>query len=608
MTIDITDPTVTINSRTTNDTTPALMGTIVDNLFGPTTAIHVGERQNHNATNNGNGTWTLADNMIAALGAGTYNVTVTGTDSAGNVGTDTTTNELVIDLTNPSVSAKTPENVTVITATVDIDVTFSEPMAALDATDLGLSGTATGFQTVDPPVNTGGNTWRFRVRNLRTGTVTVTPNTAGITDVAGNSLTAVSWSFSTVVGDLTGDGETTRKDGSLLAPNYGKTTGATAAEGDLDLDGKIGAGDLFHYQTNLTPGGEGLMGGGGGSGGEGGGESMTGGGEGAGEEILGGESGGGGGGESLLDSTPARFYFTTSASTSGGGAPGQSVPAITLPSPGPSVDLYVWVQMGTYDRLGGYGLDVRATTSGVVKATASQVYNAEIWDTEYDEYIGDRWNGTALISGTLNAGGVGAAELATGPGSFAIGGGMELLDAHDGGSSGMLDMLYDEANDAFLLQRVRLEALQGSAGLSTGLQLSIGRLGLLVDNTTIYTSLPIYLGLGTTSVENNVLGATDGSTHATIAVAAGSPGAVVASVPEPRNSTRFDALDRAVLRAVRTTSNPGAAVTTRDEPTDTRQSSGSGTLRAVRRSLASAAVDRTMGEITCFNIEQGECS
>jgi hypothetical protein len=41
--------------------------------------------------------WTLADNTITpALAVGTYNVTLTITDAAGNLGTDTTTNELTI--------------------------------------------------------------------------------------------------------------------------------------------------------------------------------------------------------------------------------------------------------------------------------------------------------------------------------------------------------------------------------------------------------------------------------------------------------------------------------------------------------------------------------
>ncbi|MFI8147081.1 Ig-like domain-containing protein, partial [Acinetobacter sp. ABJ_C5_2] len=39
------------------------------------------------ATNNGNGTWTLADNTLPVLADGPHTVTVTATDPAGNVST-----------------------------------------------------------------------------------------------------------------------------------------------------------------------------------------------------------------------------------------------------------------------------------------------------------------------------------------------------------------------------------------------------------------------------------------------------------------------------------------------------------------------------------------
>lgn len=53
---------------------------------------------NYTTTNNSNGTWTLADDAIAPdLPDGTYDVVVTATDPVGNVGTDTSTNELIID-------------------------------------------------------------------------------------------------------------------------------------------------------------------------------------------------------------------------------------------------------------------------------------------------------------------------------------------------------------------------------------------------------------------------------------------------------------------------------------------------------------------------------
>ncbi len=48
------------------------------------------------ATNNGDGTWTLANDTIAALAESTFEVTATAIDAAGNVGLDATNNELDI--------------------------------------------------------------------------------------------------------------------------------------------------------------------------------------------------------------------------------------------------------------------------------------------------------------------------------------------------------------------------------------------------------------------------------------------------------------------------------------------------------------------------------
>ena len=98
LTIDITAPLVALNSLITRDPTPPLSGSINDNAA--TINITVAG-QNVAAVNNGNGTWTLADNQLAAIAEGTYDVTVTATDSAGNVGHDATTNELTIDTTAP---------------------------------------------------------------------------------------------------------------------------------------------------------------------------------------------------------------------------------------------------------------------------------------------------------------------------------------------------------------------------------------------------------------------------------------------------------------------------------------------------------------------------
>ena len=82
---DTTAPTGTVNSATTADTTPPITGTVDD----PTATVQVSiNGASYPATNNGNGTWTLPDNVVAALTPGvTYPVTATFTDAAGNSST-----------------------------------------------------------------------------------------------------------------------------------------------------------------------------------------------------------------------------------------------------------------------------------------------------------------------------------------------------------------------------------------------------------------------------------------------------------------------------------------------------------------------------------------
>jgi hypothetical protein len=97
--VDGTAPTITVNTLSTSDTMPPLTGTVNDNAA--TVRITVNGNV-YVATNNANGTWTLADNIISpALAAATYNVVAQATDTAGNVGTDATNNELTITGVDP---------------------------------------------------------------------------------------------------------------------------------------------------------------------------------------------------------------------------------------------------------------------------------------------------------------------------------------------------------------------------------------------------------------------------------------------------------------------------------------------------------------------------
>ncbi len=102
LTIDDQLPIVTVNSLTTSDTTPAITGTVDQ----PETLISVTiDGTTYAAINNGNGTWTLPDNTITTpLSLGAHEVTVSAEDLAGNVGPDSTSNELLIAPPAPTIS------------------------------------------------------------------------------------------------------------------------------------------------------------------------------------------------------------------------------------------------------------------------------------------------------------------------------------------------------------------------------------------------------------------------------------------------------------------------------------------------------------------------
>ncbi|OCZ51288.1 BapA/Bap/LapF family prefix-like domain-containing protein, partial [Acinetobacter seifertii] len=123
---DITAPVVALDDVLTNDNTPVLTGTVND----PTATVVVTvDGVNYTATNNGNGTWTLADNTLPALTDGPHTVTVTATDPAGNVGTDTAV--LTIDTTAPNAPVLNPINATdPVTGTAEagstVKVTFPD--------------------------------------------------------------------------------------------------------------------------------------------------------------------------------------------------------------------------------------------------------------------------------------------------------------------------------------------------------------------------------------------------------------------------------------------------------------------------------------------------
>ncbi|MEI7425555.1 MAG: Ig-like domain-containing protein [Candidatus Moraniibacteriota bacterium] len=180
------NPTVTVNNLRTNDTTPALSGTIVNDTTA-TISVTVNGTP-YDATNNTNGTWTLADNTITpALVAGTYEVVVTATDEYANVGSDATSNELVIDLTAPTLTAVNiaSNNANSAFAKIgdEVTITFTASEALVADPVSTISGNATVV------ANTSGNNYTAKY-TMQTGDAAgVLTFAIDFTDVAGNTGT-----------------------------------------------------------------------------------------------------------------------------------------------------------------------------------------------------------------------------------------------------------------------------------------------------------------------------------------------------------------------------------------------------------------------------------
>ncbi|EXS36762.1 type I secretion C-terminal target domain protein [Acinetobacter sp. 826659] len=169
---------VTFPDVSTNDTTPALTGTIDD----PTATVVVTvDGVDYPATNNGDGTWTLADNTLPVLADGPHTVSVTATDVAGNVSTPVT-GTVTVDATAPSLAISTDDFALAAGETANISFTFSEAVAGFDASDITVvGGTLTGLTTTD------NITWTAVFTPDGTGTAPSIAVTDGsYTDVLGN--------------------------------------------------------------------------------------------------------------------------------------------------------------------------------------------------------------------------------------------------------------------------------------------------------------------------------------------------------------------------------------------------------------------------------------
>ncbi|MDH7598101.1 MAG: Ig-like domain-containing protein [Sedimentisphaerales bacterium] len=191
--LDTTAPVVTIDPLTTKDRSPQLTGTVDDT--GAAIKVTVAGNT-YTATNLGNGLWFLADNVITPLlSDGIHEVQVTATDHVGNVGSDQTTNELVIDYANPTLQAW---ELVVDTGIHDTDkVTKAVPVVIAFQFNEPVQGTSAHVTVLDPDGNQiapdaitgwGSATLRVVLNNpVMDGQYTIRLSGL-ITDVVGNPL------------------------------------------------------------------------------------------------------------------------------------------------------------------------------------------------------------------------------------------------------------------------------------------------------------------------------------------------------------------------------------------------------------------------------------
>ena len=204
--IDLTAPAApTVDPIVTNNTTPTISGTanldpgdvLTVEVNGVTYSVGDGSLVDH-----GDGTWTLTLPASNALPEGGYEVVATVTDIAGNSSTDSSGNEITVDLTPPAVPTVSPINTNDTTPTIEGTANL-EPGDILTVEVGGVTYTAGDGDLVD----NGDGTWTLTIppgNELGEGAVDVI---AKVTDPAGNE--SVDSSSGELVVDVTAPSEPT---------------------------------------------------------------------------------------------------------------------------------------------------------------------------------------------------------------------------------------------------------------------------------------------------------------------------------------------------------------------------------------------------------------
>ena len=188
--IDTTPPvTPTVTAQLTNDSTPVMSGT----AEASTTVTIVVAGATYTTTATGGSTWSV-DTGSATPTSGTFNpnvngsneVVVTSADAVGNSSSDVTSNELVIDTTDPA------------TPTVTVQTTNDSTPVLSGTAEAGNSVTVVVAGATYSTTATGGGTWSIATGSDTPDSGTFNPNLNGSnevvvssTDAAGNSSSDV---------------------------------------------------------------------------------------------------------------------------------------------------------------------------------------------------------------------------------------------------------------------------------------------------------------------------------------------------------------------------------------------------------------------------------
>ena len=182
LSIDTTPPTIpTATNLITNNKMPTISGT-ADTIDSDVLSVTLYGMSYTDAdpalTNNADGTWQLVVETL--LTEGSYDITVTVTDLAGNLSQDTTTNELVIDTTPPVVPVVTKLN------TQDTTPQLSITGAIGDGESIQITVGGVVYAPGDNHlIDNGDGTWSLQIPTaIPEGSYDIA---AVITDVAGNS-------------------------------------------------------------------------------------------------------------------------------------------------------------------------------------------------------------------------------------------------------------------------------------------------------------------------------------------------------------------------------------------------------------------------------------